>query len=169
MIDAALPMKWFQDTVTRSGQEDDEENYDSATSYLKEGFDYVLKVTPGFVSHNSQHFDKCGLSENEVYFAEWEDGLHAGYSTYYPYLRGERFDRDRLSFVMTHDRRDACRLVDLAPDRFEFATWEEVRDWDIVDLGRDVDPETKQAKLAQWDKALSSLAERTLSGSSGSL
>jgi hypothetical protein len=109
-----------------------------------------LKVREGILKPFEPSILRCAIDGTKSYVVAWEAKLVGAYATYYPYNTSLEPEIVPTSFVMTYDYEDARRLVELAPDRFEFATWDEVQHWDLVSLGLDTFPNDAVGKIEQW-------------------
>ncbi|MBY3432574.1 hypothetical protein HFN89_00105 [Rhizobium laguerreae] len=158
-IDVTKPGRIYQDDLTLHGVEYAGDDYGSATSYWKYGFRYVLKDKQGVRQPFVASFDYWGIDNEESDAAAWKSKLVGGYATYYPHNTGLEPETVPTSFVMTYAYEDANRLVELAPDRFEFATWDEVQHWDLVSLGLDTFPNDAVGKIEQWHSLRTTVGE----------
>jgi hypothetical protein len=149
-IDVTKPGRFFQDDLTMHCVEYAGDDYGSATSYWKYGFRHVLKDRENFRQPFVSSFDCWFTDYKETDAAAWVSNLLGAYATFYPHNTFLEPAVIPVSFVMTYAYEDALRLVELAPDRFEFATWDEVQHWDLVSLGLDTFPNDAVGKIEQW-------------------
>lgn len=149
-IDVTKPGRIHQDDLTMHCVEYAGDDYGSATSYWKYGFRYVLKDREEFRQPFVSSFNYWFADNKETDATLWVSKLLGAYATYYPHNTFLEPEIIPVSFVMTYAYEDALRLIELAPDRFEFATWDEVQNWDLKSLGLDTFPNDAVGKNEQW-------------------
>lgn len=149
LIDAETPGLVSQDAITLHGVEYGGIDYGSATAYWKYGFRHVVKVREGVLQPRC---DRMPLKGDEPYLNEWVSSLQGACAIHLPPQYG--LDFVPASFVMTVYKGDAIRLVELDPQRFEHASWEDVQHWDLLTLGVDIDSDLAKEKISQWRELL---------------
>lgn len=150
LIDAKTPGLVSQDAIVLHGVEYGGIDYGSATAFWKFGFRHVVKVQKGIIKPRC---DRSPLKGDEPYLNEWVSSLQGACALYVP-PQFHRWEFVYPSFVMTVKQIDAVRLIELDPRRFELASWDEVKDWDLVNLGVDMDSDLAKEKISQWKDLL---------------
>lgn len=129
-------------------------DYGSATSFFAIGLRYIVGLRPGIITPTTPILDRAAIWGDEPFLNEWESGLNAGYTLYYPTYPGKP-NVISPSWVLLYDSRDALSLIMAAPEKFEVGNVETVRDWDLIRLG--VDKDDDHPKTHQWSKIIAEM------------